>query len=219
MLQLKVDRIEAMTSRIRRLKLSSAAGARLPAFTPGAHIDVELPNQERRSYSLLNDCAETSHYVLGVLREPDGLGGSVYLHDSVAVGDTLKTSPPSNDFPLYEAGETSILIAGGIGVTPIMSMAARLAELGRDYSLHYCARARNEAAFLEELRVRHGDHLQTYFDGGDPKRGLDLKMLLGVRRPGAHVYVCGPIGLYTRRDCRYRGLAAGDSTLRIVQGK
>ena len=184
-----------MTPRIRRLELSSADGARLPAFAPGAHIDVELPNQERRSYSLLNDCAETSHYVLGVLREPDGLGGSVYLHDSVAVGDTLKTSPPSNDFPLYEAGETSILIAGGIGITPIMSMAARLAELGRDYSLHYCARARNEAPFLEELRVRHGDHLQTYFDGGDPKRGLDLKTLLGVRRPGAHVYVCGPIGL------------------------
>ena len=141
-MQLKVDRIEPMTSRVRRIELSSADGSRLPVFTPGAHIDVELPNEETRSYSLLNDCGETNRYVLGVLREPDGLGGSLYLHDRLAVGDTLKASPPSNDFPLYEAGETAILIAGGIGITPMMSMAARLAELGRDYTLHYCARSR-----------------------------------------------------------------------------
>jgi vanillate monooxygenase ferredoxin subunit len=117
------------------------------------------------------------------------------LHDRLVVGDTLKASAPSNDFPLYEAGETTILIAGGIGITPIMPMAARLSELGRDYTLHYCARAAHEAAFLHELRARHGQRLQTHFDGGDPKHGLDLKALLGVRRPGAHVYVCGPIGL------------------------
>jgi len=195
LLQLKVDRIEPMTSRIRRIELSSTDGSRLPVFTPGAHIDVELPNEETRSYSLLNDCGETNRYVLGVLREPDGLGGSLYLHDRLAVGDTLKASPPSNDFPLYEAGETAVLIAGGIGITPMMSMAARLAELGRDYTLHYCARSGNEAAFLDELCARHGDRLRTYFDGGDPTRGLDLKTLLGVRRPGAHVYVCGPMGL------------------------
>jgi len=195
MLQLKVDRIEAMTPRIRRIELSSADGSQLPAFTPGAHIDVELPNEDTRSYSLLNDCAETNRYVLGVLREPDGFGGSVYLHDRLAVGDTLRASPPSNDFPLYEAGETNILIAGGIGITPMMSMAARLAELGRDYTLHYCARSGDDAAFLDELRARHGDRLKTYFDGGDPARGLDLEALLGVRQPGAHTYVCGPIAL------------------------
>ncbi len=195
MLQLKVERIEAATARIRRIVLSSASGDALPAFTPGAHIDIELPNEETRSYSLLNDCAETQRYIVAVLREPDGLGGSVYLHDRLAVGDILKAAPPGNDFPLYEAGETNILIAGGIGITPIMSMAARLAELGRDYTLHYCARSEEEAAFLDELRARHRDRLKTHFDGGDPARGLDLKALLGSRPPGAHVYVCGPIGL------------------------
>ncbi len=195
MLQLKVDRIEAATARVRRIVLSSANSDELPAFTPGAHIDIELPNEETRSYSLLNDCAETDYYVVGVLREPDSLGGSVYLHDRLAVGDVLQAAPPSNDFPLYEAGETNILIAGGIGITPIMSMAARLAKVGRDYTLHYCARAAEDAAFLDELRARHGDHLKTHFDGGDPARGLDLKALLHNRRPGAHVYVCGPIGL------------------------
>lgn len=195
MLQLKVDRIEAVTVRVRKIVLSSATGERLPAFAPGAHIDIELPNEETRSYSLLNDCAETHRYIVGVLREPDGLGGSVYLHDRLSVGDLLKASPPSNDFPLYEAGETNVLIAGGIGITPIMSMASRLAELGRDYTVHYCARSEEEAAFLHELRARHRDHLETHLDGGDPAQGLDLKALLGNRRPGAHVYVCGPLGL------------------------
>ncbi len=195
LLQLKVDRIEAATARIRRFVLSSANGDALPAFTAGAHIDIELPNEETRSYSLLNDYADADRYIVGVLREPEGLGGSVYLHDRVAVGDVLKAAPPSNDFPLYEAGETNILIAGGIGITPIMPMTARLADLGRDYTLHYCARSEEEAAFLGELRARHGDRLKTHFDGGDPARGLDLKALLGSRPAGAHVYVCGPIGL------------------------
>jgi vanillate O-demethylase ferredoxin subunit len=194
-LQLKVAHIEATTPRIRRIELSSVDGSALPAFTAGAHIDIEMPNEETRSYSLLNDCGEKHRYVLGVLREPESLGGSAYLHDKLEVGGVLTASTPSNDFPLYEAAEANILIAGGIGVTPMMSMAARLAELGRDYTLHYCARSADEAAFLDELRARHGDHLETHFDGGDPTRGLDVKALLGARRPGAHVYVCGPIGL------------------------
>ena len=194
-MQLKVARIDAVTSRVRRIELSAADGSQLPAFTPGAHIDVELPNEEMRSYSLLNDCTETGRYVLGVLREPDGLGGSLYLHDRLAVGDTLKAAPPSNDFPLSEAGDSTILIAGGIGITPMIPMAARLADLGKDFTLYYCARSENDAAFLDELCARHGARLKTYFDGGDPRRGLDLKALLAARPPGAHVYVCGPLGL------------------------
>jgi ferredoxin-NADP reductase len=102
-LHLKVDQIDAVTARVRRIVLSSASGDGLPAFTPGAHINIELPNDETRSYSLLNDCAETHRYVVGVLRETDSLGGSIYLHDRLTVGDVLKAAPPSNDFPLYEA--------------------------------------------------------------------------------------------------------------------
>lgn len=194
MLHLRVDRIQAATPRIRRIELTAADGGPLPAVVAGAHIDVTLPNQETRSYSLLNDPGETHRYVLGVLREPESLGGSAYVHEQLAAGDVLAATAPSNDFPLYEGAETSILIAGGIGVTPIIAMAARLAALGRDYVLHYCARAPEEAAFLDELRARHGDRLKTHFDGGDPARGLDLKTLLKERPVGAHVYVCGPIG-------------------------
>ena len=167
----------------------------MPPFTPGSHIDIELPNAETRSYSLLNDCCETHRYVIGVLREKESLGGSAFLHDRLRVGDILDTSAPSNDFALYEPGETNILIAGGIGITPIMPMAARLAELGREYTLHYCARSAAEAPFLNELRERHGDRLAVLFDGGDPARGLDVKSLLATRAPGAHLYVCGPLGL------------------------
>ena len=195
LLQLKVVRIEALTPRIRRFELSSAGGGALPTFTAGAHIDIDLPNEEMRSYSLLNDSRETHRYVLGVLREPEGLGGSVYLHDRLKVGDVLTSTPPSNDFALYEAAEVNILIAGGIGITPIMSMVARLAVLNKNFTLHYCARSAEEAAFLNELRARHGDRIKTHFDGGDPARYLDVKALLATRPPGAHVYVCGPLPL------------------------
>ena len=196
---LRVDRIEAATPRIRRIELSSADGSALPAFTAGAHIDVTLPIGETRSYSLLND--QVAHhgnpdrYVIGVLRETESTGGSAYVHDKLAVGDVLEASPPSNDFALYESGEVNILIAGGIGVTPMMAMAARLAEIGRGYTLYYCARSAAEAAFLPELRARHGERLLTHFDDGDPARALDVKTLLGTRLPGMHVYVCGPLGL------------------------
>ncbi len=195
MLELKAIAIDAATPRVRRIELTSATGAPLPAFAAGAHVDIDLPNGEQRSYSLLNDPSETNRYVLGVLREAQSAGGSAYLHDSLKVGDILKTSAPSNDFPLYEAGDVNILIAGGIGVTPIMSMAARLAALGKDYTLHYCARSRGEAPFIDELERRHGARLVTHFDGGDISRGLDAKALLGQRPPAAHVYVCGPLGL------------------------
>jgi len=195
LLQLKVARIEAATPRIRRIELTAADGGPLPAFTAGSHINVELPNGESRSYSLLNDAGETGRYVLGVLRESESLGGSAYIHDTLKAGDVLKSSAPGNDFALYEAAEYSILIAGGIGITPIMAMAARLHAIGRDFVLHYCARSAEEAAFLAELRARYGDRLVTHFDGGDPARGLDVKALLAERPPGAHVYVCGPLGL------------------------
>ena len=195
LLELRIIGIAAATPRIRELELVSASGAALPGFSAGAHIDIELPNGEARSYSLLNDSSETHRYVLGVLRETDSAGGSAYIHDTLKVGDLVKAAPPTNDFQLYEAAEASILIAGGIGITPIMCMAARLQALGKDYTLHYCARSAADAAFLDQLKARHGDRLGTHFDGGDPSRGIDLKTLLTTRPAGAHVYVCGPIGL------------------------
>ena len=195
MLSLKVARMEDATPRIKRIELIAADGGALPAFTAGAHIDLELGNGEARSYSLLNDPAETGRYVIAVLREHEGRGGSAFVHDHLHEGDILASAPPANHFALSEEGEFHILIAGGIGVTPIASMAARLAALGKTYEIHYCARSREEAAFVDALQSAHGDRLKLIFDGGDPAKGLDAGALLATRPSAGHAYVCGPAGL------------------------
>ena len=194
-LALKVARIEAVTPRIKSVALVAAAGGALPGFTAGAHIDVTLGNGEARSYSLLNDCTETHRYVIAVLRETDSRGGSTWVHDHLRTGDTLVSSAPINNFPLNEAGERHILIAGGIGITPLMSMGRHLAAHNAAFALHYCARSRDEAAFVGELTAELGARLTTHFDGGDISRGLDVAALLKERPAAGHVYVCGPPGL------------------------
>ncbi len=195
MLDLRVDRVRDATPRIRKFELVAADGGALPAFTAGSHIDIELGNGDERSYSLLNDQGETGRYVVAVLREADGRGGSAWMHDVLREGDVLRASEPLNNFRLSEAGEHHILIAGGIGVTAILSMASRLQELGRDYSLHYCAREPSATAFADEIVAKHGDRVKFYYDGGDPARGLDVVALLKTRPMAGHVYVCGPAGL------------------------
>jgi len=195
LLALKVARIDAVTPRIKSLQLVAAAGGALPAFTAGAHIDVTLGNGEARSYSLLNDPTETHRYVIAVLREIDSRGGSTFVHDQLREGDTLASSEPANNFPLNEAGERHILIAGGVGITPLLAMTRRLSALGSDFTLHYCARSRAEAAFIDEIEAALGPRLVAHFDGGDVARGLDAAALLKERPAAAHVYVCGPPGL------------------------
>jgi len=194
-LALRVARIAAATPRIKSVELVSAAGGPLPAFTAGAHIDLALGNGETRSYSLLNPPTETGRYAIAVLRETDSRGGSTFVHDQLREGDVLESSGPTNNFPLNEAGERHILIAGGIGITPLMSMSRRLAARGAEFTLHYCARSRVEAAFIDELEAALGSRLAAHFDGGDVARGLDVAALLKERPAAGHVYVCGPPGL------------------------
>lgn len=195
MLELKVQHARSVTPRVRSFELVATDGADLPPFTAGSHIDVMLGNGEERSYSLLNNQDETHRYVLAVLREPDGQGGSAWVHDVLADGDILRSSPPSNNFKLSEGGDHHILIAGGIGVTPILSMATRLKGLGADYTLHYCARDKADAAFADEIAEQHAERAVFHFDGGNPARGLNLVELLASRPLAAHAYVCGPAGM------------------------
>lgn len=195
MLQLKVARIVDATPRIKTVELVAANGGALPAFTAGAHIDVTLGNGETRSYSLLNDATETQRYVVAVLREIESRGGSTYVHERLCEGDVLASTPPANNFPLNEAGERHILIAGGIGITPLVAMSRRLVAHGASFTLHYCARSRAEAAFIDTLEAELGARLEPHFDGGDISRGLDVAAMLRERPSAAHVYVCGPPGL------------------------
>ncbi len=194
-LKLKTHKIEAATQRVRMVELVSAEGGALPAFTAGAHIDLELGHGEVRSYSLLNNPGESHRYVIGVLREEPGKGGSAWVHDQLKQGDILESSEPVNQFPINEAGGRHILIAGGIGVTPLIAMAHRLNTMGAEYQFHYSARTTDEAAFIGDITTLAGDKLKLHLDGGDPAKGLDVKALLGNRPSAAHVYVCGPAGL------------------------
>lgn len=194
MLNLEVKRVVAVTPAIKEVELVAAEGA-LPAFTAGAHIDVTLGNGIERSYSLLNDPTETHRYVIAVLREVESRGGSTFVHDQLREGDRLASTAPVNNFPINEAGETHILIAGGIGITPLRSMCHRLLAQGANFTLHYCVRDRARAAYLDELTASLGERLHVYLDGGDPSRGLDVASLLAKRPAAAHVYVCGPAGL------------------------
>jgi len=182
------------------LELRAAGGSELPPFTAGSHIDVELPVKDAhghaivRQYSLCNDPSERDRYVIGVGRDPNSRGGSVYLHDAVGLGDLLHVSAPRNHFQLHEAAEHSVLIAGGIGITPLLAMARRLSALGRRWRLYYCARTEQRAAFLDELRALPGEVIPV-FDGLPGGQPIDLERVMRETPTDAHLFCCGPIGL------------------------
>jgi tetrachlorobenzoquinone reductase len=187
-IEARVGEILRETSTIIRLELRPCGGP-FPAFTAGSHIDLRLPGGLCRSYSLLNSQGERDRYVIGVHLEPNSRGGSRYIHDAVAQGDLLSISHPRNSFALCEDAPQSILIAGGIGITPLLSMARRLHELQKPWKLFYCSRTRGALAFLEDLRP-YGGHVELRLD--DETQGLlDIASLMrGV--PEGHFYCCGP---------------------------
>ena len=127
-------------------------GAPLIPFTAGAHADLILPNGVRRSYSLCNSQDETHRYVVGVRKPSPSRGASVYLHDQLRIGAEIDIAPPRNNFSLVESAPHSVLIAGGIGVTPVWAILQRLVALGASWELHYASRTRKDAAFADELQ-------------------------------------------------------------------
>jgi vanillate monooxygenase ferredoxin subunit len=198
-LNLKIEKIVQETSTVKAYVLKSADGAALPEFTAGAHVDVmvtlEDGKTDKRSYSLASDPKDTSAYTLGVLREKEGKGGSAFMHDKLKEGDVIEASNPKNHFPLDGEAEDNLLIAGGIGVTPILAMARSLTAQGTRFNMHYAARAPEEMAFKTDVEAVCGDNGHLYFDGGDPTKGINLKDLLSNRPGGLHLFVCGPGGL------------------------
>ncbi len=190
------------------LDLEDPAGGLLPAFTPGAHIDVHLPGGLIRQYSLMSDCRRRDRFRIGVLREPRSRGGSVALHDQVRDGDLLQISAPRNRFELAPA-EHSLLLGGGIGITPILCMATELGARGADFALHYSCRSRARAAFLEDIApFEQAGHAHLHFDD-EPDTALDAAALLArAARDQAQVYVCGPAGYieFIRAQARAAGI-------------
>jgi vanillate O-demethylase ferredoxin subunit len=181
---------------IASFELARIDGAPLPPFTAGAHIDVHLPSQAGlvRQYSLCNAPHETHRYLIGVLRDPASRGGSVVMHDHIEAGSTLRISEPKNHFPLVQASRT-VLLAGGIGVTPILAMAEHLATAGASFEMHYCARSPERAAFRERIAASgFAQHVHFHYDSGDAAQKLDLAAVIPTVEPGTQVYVCGPSG-------------------------
>ena len=191
---MQVARAEPVARDIHLFELRDPGGRELPPFTAGAHVSVRAPNGSVRKYSLCNDPADTGRYVIAVKRDPAGHGGSVSLVDGVRAGDTVEVSEPRNAFELDEKAPSYLLIAGGIGITPILSMARRLEALGKRYRLVYLARSPEDAAFADELsREPFARKVTLHHDRGDPARAFDLWPLL--EKPGGHVYCCGPRSL------------------------
>lgn len=190
--QVKVLRRREEAQDIASFELARADGGTLPPFSAGSHIDVHLPIGLVRQYSLVNDPHDAAHYRIGVLRDPDSRGGSASMHAHVHEGDMLTISEPRNHFPLVHAPHT-ILLAGGIGVTPLLCMAQRLGATGASFELHACNRSLARSAFVEEMRA-FGERFQLHLDDGDAAQKLDLPAVLAKGPAGSRICVCGPAG-------------------------
>jgi phthalate 4,5-dioxygenase reductase subunit len=189
---LRIARTEKIAADIHLFELRHPGDAELPAFTAGAHVTVQSPNGRLRKYSLCNDPAERERYVIAVKRDPAGRGGSVDLVDNTRVGDTVEVSAPRSAFDLAEKAASFILIAGGIGITPLLAMARHLNGEGKRYRLYYLTRSPDATAFLDELRGEdfHGK-VVVHHDGGEAANSFDLWPIL-EKPSAAHVYCCGP---------------------------
>jgi vanillate O-demethylase ferredoxin subunit len=166
-------------------------GRSVVAFEAGAHIDLHLPNGIVRQYSLVNRQDETHRYVVGIKRDPRSRGGSSYIFERLLVGTVVKIEGPRNNFRLVEDAAHTVLVAGGIGITPIWAMLHRLESSGRSWELHYATRSRNETAFAVELE-QFGDRAHLHVDDEFGGAVMDIGAALRDVASGAHLYCCGP---------------------------
>lgn len=192
-MKVMISAMRLLANGVMSVELASCDGSPLPAFDAGSHVDVHLPSGIIRQYSLWNHPDETHRYCIGVLKDPTSRGGSKSVHEQLRVGEIIDISEPRNLFPLDAAAKRSLLFAGGIGITPIYSMAQRLAQQGRDFELHYSARASDRAAFVQKLKTMpFADRVHFYFD--EQQQALDATAVFSREDKAAHIYVCGPSG-------------------------
>jgi len=195
-LKLVVTEVRQETPLIRAIRLAPVQDAPLPSWQAGAHIKVHLPQGDERSYSLVNASANPSasanprSYLLGVRLEAPSQGGSVYMH-SLEAGDLISASAPSNNFPLAATDKPVILLAGGIGVTPLVSMAAELAARGHPFRFYYAGRTRAHLAFLPVIEGLVGDKLAIHAD--DVSGLFDVAGLMTSLKDDEPLYCCGPM--------------------------
>ena len=194
LLDLVVSKRQVEAPGIVSLELKSAKADQLPPFTAGSHVDVHLPGGLVRQYSLCNSPRERDRYVLGVLKEVVSRGGSWAMHDLV-VGETLQVSEPRNLFGLRDEAEHTVLLAGGIGVTPLLCMAKELAARGASFEMHYCTRSIANTAFRDEIATSSiAPHVRFHHDDGASGQQMSFPAVFASPALRVHVYVCGPTG-------------------------
>ncbi len=195
-LALRVEQDWMETESIKGFLLVPVKGGGLPRFEPGSHLPVKVRDWEgqwvERHYSLLSDPSDRSHYRIGVRLESAGRGGSSYLHDAVHAGDLLQVMLPRNAFPLVPGADHSILLAGGVGITPLIAMLHSLKATGSSFELHYSARHLADLAFKSEIESLAGDRAWFYVSAESGGSRLDLRRILAKPAANTHVYVCGP---------------------------
>ncbi len=212
-LPLIISGIRQLTPRIRAYEFRHADGEQLPAYRAGAHVRVPiaLPDGSvtSRAYSLTDAPNVLDCYRIAVLRIDDSEGGSSTLHDSWQIGTRLNIDAPDNYFPLHDDKRPAILIAGGIGITPIKAMAEALAARGTDFQLHYSGRTPQQMAFVDDLRRHFPHQCRFYFSQTQNPTRLDLSALLGNLSADSVIYICGPTRLFEslRQTARQLGIA------------
>ncbi len=205
-LRLQVARREMVADGVVTLDLRDPSGADLPAWAPGAHVDVVLSSNLVRQYSLCGDLSDPGVWRVGVLREPESRGGSEFVHEKLHEGDVVDVRGPRNAFRL-EPAPRYVFVAGGIGITPILPMVARAAAVGADWQLHYGGRTRDSMAFRTFLTATYGDRVAVRPQN---EAGLlDLDAILGVPEPATLVYCCGPEPLLRAVEARCAAWPAG----------
>ena len=207
--RLRVAAVREETPLVRSIVLRAPDGGDLDPAEPGAHLRIILPGDyDDRHYSLV-DLGERGHYTLGVRLEDHSRGGSRFMHN-LTPGDLIWVEGPRQSFPLANDGRPALLIAGGIGITPLVSMAEQLASTGREFALHYAGRSRRQLAFVSRLREACGERLHIHADD-DAATRLDLRAVTRGADPDGHLYVCGPAGMIeaAREIAVERGLHPG----------
>lgn len=202
---LRVEKKTPQAQGVVSLSLVDPDGARLPDWTPGSHIDLLLPGDRVRQYSLCGDRWDPFRYEIAILREPAGRGGSAYVHDHLAEGDLVGFGGPRNNFHLVPAARY-LFIAGGIGITPLLPMVEQAKLLGIPWILLYGGRSRSSMAYLPRL-ARWGSHVKAW-----PEDELGLPPLreeLAELAEGSKIYVCGPGALIAVVEAACADLPAG----------
>lgn len=189
----RVEQIETCGKDVLAVELRHLGGDQLSPFTAGAHINTYFPNGASASYSLYNSQDDTSRYLIAVKLAPDSRGASRYVHEELAVGQIIEIDPPRNNFPLVEDADDSLFIAGGIGITPILSMLARANALGQRWSLYYRASSAISMPFIDDwTKLASDNRLELSYS---PAPRFSVNDIIRGAAIGTHIYCCGPVSM------------------------